>query len=115
MSAEPLVQLRRICLALPETSEVDGSAEAGFRVRDKIFAMRHRVAERDSVWFKAEHGERLVHAAPGQYFRPPYVDRHGWIGAWLDVEQDWDELAALLVAAHQMTAPELTEPVTGPG
>lgn len=111
MSAEPLVQLRRICLALPETSEVDGSAEAGFRVRDKIFAMRHRVAERDSVWFKSNDGERLVHAAPAQYFYPPYMDRHGWVGAWLDVEQDWDELARLLVDAYRITAPELSEAI----
>lgn len=107
MSTEPLVRLRRICLALPETSEVDGTVEAAFRVRDKVFAMRHQVSERDSVWFKTEHGERLVTTAPKQFFNPPYVDRHGWIGAWLDVEQDWDELAALLIDAYRMTAPEL--------
>jgi predicted DNA-binding protein (MmcQ/YjbR family) len=38
------------------------------------------------------------------FFVPPYVGSKGWIGAYLDVEQDWDELAELIDESYRMTA-----------
>ena len=35
----------------------------------------------------------------------PYVGHHGWVGAWLDVEIDWDEVADLVEERYRMTAP----------
>ena len=41
-----------------------------------------------------------------RFFVPPYVGSKGWIGAYLDVEQDWDELAELIDESYRMTAPK---------
>jgi hypothetical protein len=30
----------------------------------------------------------------------------GWIGAYLDVDQDWEELADLIDESYRMTAPK---------
>jgi hypothetical protein len=35
-------------------------------------------------------------AAPERFFRPPYVGHRGWLGAYLDVNVDWDELEWLV-------------------
>jgi predicted DNA-binding protein (MmcQ/YjbR family) len=37
---------------------------------------------------------------------PPYVGGKGWIGAYLDVEQDWEELRDLIDESYRMTAPK---------
>ena len=77
-------------------------------MRDKIFAMQHPHDGRPSLWCKAEPGvqELLVGAEPQRFFRPPYVGQHGWIGAWLDVTLDWDELGDLIEESYRRTAPK---------
>jgi len=46
-----------------------------------------------------------VQAAPGRFFRPPYVGHRGWLGVYLDVENvDWDELGAILEGAYRQVA-----------
>jgi hypothetical protein len=109
MSNDPLEQLRAICLALPEATEGGGVGNPSFRVRDKIFAMRHDLHKgRWSVWCKAATGVQtmLVGSDPERYFVPPYVGHHGWVGAWLDGESDWPLLADLVQKSYRMTAPK---------
>jgi len=105
-----LERLREICLAFPEAVEAGGVGNPSFKVRGKVFAMRHSLHEvqRWSAWFKAQPGlqEILVGGAPERFFVPPYVGHHGWIGAYLDVEQDWEELADLIEESYRMTAPK---------
>jgi predicted DNA-binding protein (MmcQ/YjbR family) len=105
-----LDQLRTICLAYPEAEEGGGVGNPSFKVRGKIFAMRHSLHEvnRWSVWFKAPPGmqQLVVGNDETRFFVPPYVGSKGWIGAYLDVEQDWDELADLIDESYRMTAPK---------
>jgi predicted DNA-binding protein (MmcQ/YjbR family) len=100
--------LREICLRFPEAVEGGGVGDPSWKVRDKIFAMQHGHEDRPSVWFKAPPGvqELLVGAEPGRFFRPPYVGHAGWVGAWLDVAIDWEELADLVDESYRMTAPK---------
>lgn len=106
MSNDPLNRLRAICLAFPEATEAGGVGDPTFRVRDKIFAMQHGVGGRRSMWCKAAPGvqDLLVGSEPDRFFVPPYVGHHGWVGAWLDVEHDWDELADLVEESYRLTA-----------
>lgn len=108
MEQQPLDRLRAICMALPEATEAGGVGDPTFRVRDKIFAMRHPVNERNSVWCKAGHVKQaaLVSSDPEVFFVPPYVGHAGWIGFWFDVELDWDFVAYLVEESYRMTAPK---------
>ncbi len=101
-------RLRTISLALPEATEGGGVGDPTFRVRDKIFAMQHGVDGRPSMWCKAPPGMQsaLVCSDPERFFVPPYVGCHGWIGMWLDIEIDWDEVADLVEESYRMTAPK---------
>lgn len=103
-----LTHLRAICLSLPETSEQAGVGDPTYKVRDKIFAMRHQVDDRESMWCKAQPGVQnmLVASEPQLFFVPPYVGKHGWVGVWLDVEQDLDFVTDLILDSYCMTAPK---------
>ncbi|WP_106399228.1 MmcQ/YjbR family DNA-binding protein [Actinocorallia populi] len=102
------VRLREICLAFPEAEEkpFGGHTAPSYRVRDKLFAMTGE--DGTSLTFKAAPGvqEALVSADPGRFFVPPYVGSKGWVGARLDVDQDWAELAELLEDSYRLIAPK---------
>jgi hypothetical protein len=106
--SEMLDELRAICLSMPEANETGGVGNPSFKVRGKIFAMRHQHDGRWSMWCKASLGvqEVLVEADPTRFFVPPYVGHHGWIGVYLDVVLDWDEIADLVEDSYRMTAPK---------
>ena len=110
MKKNPLEQLRAICLAFPEAIEhVEGGVGTpSFKVRDKIFAMQHGFHDRPSMWCKAAPGVQgiLVESDAKRFFVPPYVGHHGWVGMWLDVAIDWDEVADLVKESYRMTAPK---------
>ncbi|MDZ7729651.1 MAG: MmcQ/YjbR family DNA-binding protein [Dehalococcoidia bacterium] len=111
--ADVLDRLRGICLALPEAYEqlFGGHTIPTWRVNGKIFAQLedgHHGNSRLAVWCKAPPGAQdvLVDADPERFYRPPYVGPKGWIGVFLDVPVDWDELDGFLRESYRMTAPK---------
>ncbi len=100
-------RVREICLALPEAVEKSfgGHTSPAFRVRDKMFVMVSE--DRTSMTFKGAAGvqEALVAGDPARFYVPRYVGSKGWVGARLDIAQDWDEIAELLVDSYRMVAP----------
>ena len=109
----PLTRLRSLCLALPEAHEVEAWGEPTFRVRNKLFAMyadaqKHHGAGRSAVWCKAAPGNQdfMVRAAPTRFFVPPYVGPSGWVGAYLDGDVEWTEVADLVRDAYRLVAPK---------
>lgn len=104
----PLVRLRKICLALPEAEERETWETPTFRIRDKIFAMVSTHGGTLSVWCKAPPGVQaiLIGSDKQRFFRPPYVGHKGWIGVRLDAGMDWQELDALVRRSWRLTAPK---------
>ena len=51
-----LDRLRSICLRFPEAQEAGGVGDPTFKVRGRIFAMRHGHEGRPSMWCKAPPG-----------------------------------------------------------
>jgi hypothetical protein len=107
-----LERLRRICLALPETSERLSHGAPSFFVRDKrTFVMvldNHHQDGRFAIWCAAGDGmqQMLVEAEPERFFVPPYVGHRGWLGVRLDRGLDWDELAGICEDAYAEVAPQ---------
>ncbi|MDO9499942.1 MmcQ/YjbR family DNA-binding protein [Falsiroseomonas sp.] len=108
MAAAPTTRLRRLCLALPEAVEVEAWGQPTFRVRGRIFAMLHQAPDGLAVWFKAPPGsqELLLEAAPGRFFRPPYLGHKGWVALRLDGAVDWPEAEALIRRSFSLIAPK---------
>jgi len=53
----------------------------------------------------ARRSRVLVGADPKRFFRPKYVGHRGWLGIYLDVPQDWDQIADLVRDAYREVAP----------
>ncbi|GHF43720.1 phosphoribosylglycinamide formyltransferase [Amycolatopsis bartoniae] len=108
---DPLEELRRLCLALPETTERLSHDEPTWFVRGKktvVMYAGHHHDDRVAFWCPAPPGvqEELVAQEPDRFFRPPYVGHRGWLGVWLDVPVDWAEIRAIVVEAYRMVAPK---------
>jgi len=109
MSKELLERVRRICLALPETSERLSHGEPTFFVKKKVFVMfadNHHNDGHIAVWLPVPDGLQaaLIESAPETYFKPPYVGVRGWVGIELDRISDQD------LTFHIQTAWELIAP-----
>jgi hypothetical protein len=115
-----LERIRRLCLALPETSERPSHGAPSFFVREKkCFLMvldDHHGDGIFGIWCAAPPGnqELLIAADPARFFRPPYVGHRGWLGVRLDGAGggatggaiDWDELAGIVEDAFATVAPK---------
>jgi hypothetical protein len=107
----PLPTLRRLCLALPETTERLSHGEPTWFVRDKktfVTYADHHHDDRLGFWCAAPDGAQaaMVAAAPDRFFVPPYVGHRGWLGVYLDVDVDWDEIADVVEDAYRTIAPK---------
>ena len=104
-----LDRVRALCLALPETTEKLSHGEPTWFVRKVFvsFADRHH-DDRVAIWCAAPPGaqEARVSADPIHYFVPPYVGGRGWLGVYLDVPVDWDEVADVITDAYRQIAPK---------
>ncbi len=110
MSQRQIARVRRLCLALPETTEKLSHGEPTFFVRKKVFAMfsnNHHNDGHVAVHLPALPGvqETLIEASPEKFYRPPYVGGRGWIGVELGAVDD-GELAALIRQAWRIIAPK---------
>ena len=110
MSEKHLMRVRRICTALPETTEKLSHGEPTFFVRKKVFAMFSNNHHKDghiAVVVPAPPGVQamLIEGSPEKFYRPPYVGGAGWIGIELGRVFD-KELEFHIHEAWRLIAPK---------
>jgi hypothetical protein len=111
MTDDPLELLRALCLTLPEVTERLSHGEPAWFVRGKrsfvTYADQHH-DHRLAFWCAAPAGmqEAFVSEDSTHYFRPPYVGVRGWLGVYLDVPLDWDEIGEVVADAYRYVAPK---------
>ena len=103
--ASPLPRLRRICFALPGTSEKVSHGEPTFWVGGRMFATfdnHHHGAPHVGVWLAMPLGaqEALVYQDPKRFFVPPYVGVRGWVGVRLDGRPSWKTVEKVVREAY---------------
>ena len=114
---EHLKRVRRICAAMPESTEKLSHGEPTFFVRKKVFAMfanNHHSDGHIAVWIPAPPGLQplLIKNSPETFFKPPYVGVRGWVGIELEQISD-EELAAHIREAWQMVVPKRLKTASG--
>jgi hypothetical protein len=107
---QQLRRVRRLCLALPETTERLSHGEPTFFVHKKVFVMfanDHHGDGHVGVWLPVPPGVQaaLIEKAPATFFRPPYVGVKGWVGIELAGISDAD-LSFHISLAWELTAPK---------
>ncbi len=106
---ECLRRLRELCLALPGVTERISHGEPSWFVRKQFLTLAdHHHDDRFGFWAAAPDGaqDRWLTLDPERFFRPQYVGARGWIGVYLDVEQDWDDIADIVADAHAVVVPK---------
>jgi hypothetical protein len=101
-----LDDLRSICLALPETAEVEAWGRPTFRAGKKIFAVFSGSSEDQySVIFKPDADERPALVGDARFYVPPYFGPGGWLAFDLSAAPvDWAEVAELVETSYRQVA-----------
>lgn len=115
-AAGPLARVRKLCLALPDTTEKIAWGAPTFRVKGKIFVMyadNHHKDGRVAIWCMAPAGAQktFVAADPEHFFVPPYVGPYGWLGVRLDRKLSWSVTGDIIEEAwRERGGPQLESP-----
>jgi len=102
ITLKPLQRLRTICLAYPETSEVDSWGHPNFRAGKITFATLEVVDGRASIAFRIDPADAALLQKDPQFFTTPY-GRGKWISLWAE-GADWDLVAKLADDAYHLVA-----------
>ena len=101
-----LDELRKVCLAFPESVEVEAWGRPTFRAGKKIFAVYGSHDDHPAaVVFKPEPDERPALLDEKRFYVPPYFGPAGWVA--LDFEAapvDWDEVVELIEGSYRQVA-----------
>ena len=108
---DPLERMRKICLALPETTERLSHGSPTWFIRDRtsfvtFLVNGHHNNQFPHLWCAAPPGAQaeLIAVNPQRFFRPPYVGHRGWLGVRMDGDVDWAETAELCEDAYRAVA-----------
>lgn len=101
-----LSDLRRVCLALPETAEIEAWGRPTFRAGKRMFAVFEGNDDHPyAVVLKPEPGGREALLQDPRFYVPPYFGPSGWVGLdFTAAPVDWTEVAELADASYRQVA-----------
>ena len=103
-----LAQLREVCLAFPETCEVEAWGRPTFRAGKKLFAVFSGTDDRpwgSSSTRSPMSGRRLLQDR--RFYVPAYFGPGGWLALDFDdapTRVDWGEVAELMESSYRQVA-----------
>ena len=99
-----LDHLRRFCLALPESCEVEAWGHPNFRAGKKTFAVFEFYKDRPCVVIKAEPAEQQLLISDTRFAEAPYIGKHGWVSLWVDSPVDRELVDDLVLNSYRLVA-----------
>jgi hypothetical protein len=101
-----LADVRRVCLALPETAEVEAWGRPTFRAGKRMFAVFEGNDDHPyALVLKPDPAEREALLADPRFYVPPYHGAYGWVALDLTAaEVDWVEVAELAETSYRQVA-----------
>jgi hypothetical protein len=113
-SEQHVKRVRRICAALPESTEKLSHGEPTFFVGKKVFVMcvnNHHNDGHIAVYVPVSPGLQavLIATSPQKFFNPPFVGVRGWVGIELGQISN-EDLASYIQEAWRIIAPKKLKP-----
>ncbi len=96
-----LEEIRRICLAWPDTKEVVQFGHPWFKWRDKPFAI-YTEDPSPELSVKVEMQAQPVFLADPRYSKTPYLGHRGWVTLRLEQALDWEEITEMLRGSYEL-------------
>jgi hypothetical protein len=109
---DPVAEVRKRCLALPEVTERLSHGAPTWFIRDKKTLATvwddHHGDGRLALICAAPPGvqQQLVDEEPDRFYVPAYVGGRGWIGVRLERKVDWDEINEILKDSYRCVGPK---------
>ena len=98
-----LLQLRKRCLLLPETSEVGSWGHPNFRAGKRTFVTFEWIKGRPSIAFRLSPMDVQVHLRCKGFFATPY-GQGKWVSVWVDRLLNWGLVGRLLERSYRTVA-----------
>jgi predicted DNA-binding protein (MmcQ/YjbR family) len=99
-----LTKLRTICLAFPETNEIETWGHPTFRAGKAAFAVLDEYGGKLSLAARVGLARQEELVADSRYFETPYSARHGWVSLFIEAKIDWDEVKNLMLESYRQVA-----------
>jgi predicted DNA-binding protein (MmcQ/YjbR family) len=99
-----LQEVRSLCLALPETTEVEAWGHPTFRAGKKMFAAFGADPEGLTVGLKVGFDRQEELLKDNRFFPTPYAAHQGWVSLRIDGRTAWDEVSRLIREAYRQVA-----------
>jgi len=103
-----LAELREVCLALPESAEVEAWGRPTFRAGKELFAVFGGNDDHPfAVTFKPDAEERRALIEDPRFYVPNYFGVGGWLALDFTVAPvEWDEVTELMDTSYRQVAPQ---------
>jgi predicted DNA-binding protein (MmcQ/YjbR family) len=100
-----LEQVRTLCLALPEASEVEAWGHPTFRAGKKMFAGFGEVVPwGPTLGLKVGFDRQEELLKDDRFFPTPYAAHQGWVSLKIVRFTDWNEVGGLIREAYRQVA-----------
>ena len=98
-----LQRVRKLCLALPESSEVGSWGHPNFRAGKRTFMAFERIKGRPSIAFRLNPTDVDLLLRRKGFFDTPYGQGQ-WVSVWADDALDWGLVRRLLERSYRTVA-----------
>jgi predicted DNA-binding protein (MmcQ/YjbR family) len=100
-----LERIRTICLAFPESKEVEAWGHPTFRAGKKMFAAFGDDPDKGpTLGMKVGFDRQDELLQDSRFYPTPYAARQGWVSICLGSKTNWSEIAGLLREAYRQVA-----------
>ena len=99
-----LERLRKLCLALPETREVEAWGHPNFRAGKKTFAVWEKYRGEWCIAVKVEADRREALLADPRFYVTPYIGARGWLSMKVTGPVDWGLVEDLVGRSYRQFA-----------
>lgn len=98
-----LQQVRKRCLALPESSEAGSWGHPNFRAGKRTFVAFERIKGRPSIAFRLNPTDVDLMLRRKRFFATPYSQGR-WVSVWADGPLKWGLVGHLLEQSYRLVA-----------
>lgn len=99
-----LGKIRELCLAFPESKEVEAWGHPTFRAGKKMFAAYGDDPEGATLGMKVGFDRQDELLQDSRFYPTPYAARQGWVSIRIGSKTNWKEIAGLLREAYRQVA-----------
>jgi predicted DNA-binding protein (MmcQ/YjbR family) len=102
MSVANVNRLRKICMALTDTTETETFGHPTFRIEGKTYCVIETYKGEEAIAVKVGLPVQGVFLKDDRFYRTPYVGKQGWVSLRTAGRLDWHEVEELVKGSYRL-------------